>query len=485
MNIIAADRPIPVRIDHLYPVVLCGGAGKRLWPMSRQAYPKQFLPLMSEHSLLQETVERACGKLGLGRPVVVCNNDHRFLVAEQLDEIDRTAGSIICEPTGRNTAPAIAAAALLLLAEDPDAVMLVMPSDHHIGDVAAFGDAVSRAAAMARKGNLVTFGIKPSRPEVGYGYIACGKAIAAIEDGYQVEKFIEKPRREVAEVLVSEGCLWNSGIFVLPAGVYMEELRRHEPDIAAAAAQAIARGKREDIYIHLDKESFTAAPELSIDYAVMERTDRAAVVAADLAWSDIGSWHSLRETSTQDGQGNVLKGDVLADGVTNSYISANGRMVAAVGVQDVVIVDTDDAVLVTDTAHAADVGKIVERLNAEHRPESSFHRRVYRPWGYYESIDANDRFQVKHIMVKPGAQLSLQMHHHRHEHWVVVSGTGKVTCGDNVQLLGENGSAFIPLGTTHRLENPGKLPLHLIEVQVGAYLGEDDIVRFEDTYGRA
>jgi mannose-1-phosphate guanylyltransferase/mannose-6-phosphate isomerase len=417
--------------------------------------------------------------------VVVCNNDHRFLVAEQLDEIDRTAGRIICEPTGRNTAPAIAVAALMLLAEDPDAVMLVMPSDHHIGDVAAFGDAVSRGAAMARKGSLVTFGIKPSRPEVGYGYIARGKAVPAIEDGYQVEKFIEKPRREVAEVLVSEGCLWNSGIFVLPAGVYMDELRRYEPDIAAAAAQAISRGKREDIYIYLDKESFTAAPDLSIDYAVMERTDRAAVVAADLAWSDIGSWHSLRETAVQDSQGNVLKGDVFADGVTNSYISANGRMVAAVGLRDVVIIDTDDAVLVTDTAHAADVGKIVERLNAEHRSESSFHRRVYRPWGYYESIDANDRFQVKHIMVKPGAQLSLQMHHHRHEHWVVVSGTGRVTCGDNVQLLGENGSAFIPLGTTHRLENPGKLPLHLIEVQVGAYLGEDDIVRFEDTYGRA
>jgi mannose-1-phosphate guanylyltransferase/mannose-6-phosphate isomerase len=486
MNIIATDRQLPIRIDHLYPVILCGGAGKRLWPLSRSSYPKQFLSLVSERSLLQDTAERACGGLGLGQPVVVCNQEHRFLVSEQLTAIGRGAATILCEPVGRNTAPALGAAAAFLVEQDPNAVMLAMPSDHYIGDVAAFADAVSRAAALARTGRLVTFGIRPSRPETGYGYIQRGQPMPGVGDSYAVARFIEKPRMEIAEDLIADGSYyWNSGIFVLPAAVYLEELQKHDPETAAACTAALGKGQRQDNCVQLDQAAFAASPEISIDYAVMEKTDRAAVVTCDLAWSDIGSWHSLHETQQADDQGNVLHGNVIADDLENSYIRGNGRMVAAIGLRDIVIVDTDDAVLVTDRAHAKEVGRLVERLQADKRPESTHHTRVYRPWGYYESIDQSSRFQVKHIMVKPGAQLSLQMHHHRHEHWVVVSGTGRVTCGDNVQLLGENGSAFIPLGTTHRLENPGKLPLHLIEVQVGAYLGEDDIVRFQDEYGRA
>lgn len=487
MNIILADRrELSGRADHLYPVILCGGAGKRLWPLSRQDFPKQFLPLMSARTLFQDTVERACGMLGLGDALIVCNEDHRFLVADQLAEIGRTPKAILCEPLGRNTAPALAAAAIVLAEIDPEAMLLALPSDHHIGDCKALGEAVSKAAILARSGKLVTFGIRPARPETGFGYVERGTAVGGIDGGYSVARFVEKPDLETAHRLISAGSFfWNSGMFVLPAKVYLEELRRHEPEIAAACVAAVAKSRRENGCIHLEPSAFGAAPDLSIDYAVMERTERAAVICADLDWSDVGSWHALHGAKQADANGNVVEGNVLTDGVENSYIHANGRMVAAIGVKDMVIVDTDDALLVTDTAHAKDVGRMVERLRAERRPEGSHQARVRRPWGYYESIDTSNRFQVKHIMVKPGAQLSLQMHHHRHEHWVVVSGTARVTCGETVQLLGENGSAFIPLGTCHRLENPGMIPLHLIEVQVGAYLGEDDIVRLQDDYGRA
>lgn len=487
-DVVLADvRPLVQRTQHLYAVILCGGAGKRLWPLSRQTYPKQLLPLASERTMLQETAERARSLIGLRSPLVLCSEDHRFLVAEQLSTIDMVSEAILCEPVSRNTAPALAAAALFLRERDPDALMLVMPADHHIGNGAAFAEAVNRAIAPAENGALVTFGIKPTRPETGYGYVERGDRLDGDTDEvYAVSRFVEKPDPATAALLVADGShFWNSGIFVLPVGTLLEQLNRHSPAVVVAASEAVARRRVEDPYVHLDPQTFGAAPDLSIDYAVMERTDQAVMVAADMEWNDIGSWRALRDVKKTDEHGNVLQGNVFVDGVRNSYIRADGRLVAVLGLEDVVVVDTDDALLVSHAACSADVSNLVQRLKEKQLPESSQHRRAFRPWGQYQSVDLGPRFQVKHIMVKPGAQLSLQMHHHRAEHWVVVAGTARITCGTQTRLLYENQWVFIPIGALHRLENPGQIPLHLIEVQVGTYLGEDDIVRFEDNYGRA
>ena len=478
--------PTPDVIEHLYPVILCGGSGTRLWPLSRDTYPKQFLSLTSSRSLLQETACRTRKDLGLPPPVVLCGERHRFLISEQLGADEIVPEVILCEPAARNTGPALAVAAMYLRERDPDAILLALPSDHYIGDAAAFRDVVSRAVRPAEQGRLVCFGIRPTRPETGYGYIESGAPLNDSDGVFAIARFIEKPDAATAEKLVADGRhLWNSGMFVLPAAGFLDELGRYDPDTTSACNDAFAGCREEDGCVHLDRAAFESAPSISVDYAVMERTDRAAVVPADIEWNDIGSWRSLRDTGPHDADGNVLQGDVVVDGVRNSLIRSEKRLVAAIGVEDLVIVETDDAVLVGNASRTAEVGALARRLKAEGRIEADAHRRVFRPWGYYESLDMGGRFQVKHICVKPGGQLSLQMHHHRAEHWIVVDGTARIVRDDETRLLRENEWVFIPLGTTHRLENPGKLDVHLIEVQVGGYLGEDDIVRFEDRYGRS
>lgn len=486
MNMISAKQEAPKgALGNVYPVVLCGGAGKRLWPMSRQACPKQFQPLCSDSSMLQETVRRAEGKLGLQPPLILCSDEHKFIAAEQLAEMGKTPLAIMCEPISRNTAPALAAAAMLLHEQDPDSVMLAMPADHLIGDLDAFEDAVVRAAAAAATGWLATFGIAPTRPETGYGYIQQGAALDGNPDVHQVSRFVEKPDLENAEKLVADGgYLWNSGIFMLPTALFLDEVRRHVPEIEAACRGALDACERRGANVMLERAAFAEAPDISIDYAIMERTDRAAVVRTEMAWSDIGSWHALRDARNPDAQGNVIHGNVVADDVTNTYIHANGRLVAAIGLNDMVIVDTEDALLVSDARHAPAIDKLVKRLKDDGVPQASHHAKVLRPWGSYQTVDRGERFQVKHITVKPGEALSLQMHHHRAEHWIVVGGTASVTVGEETRLVGENETVHIPVGATHRLENPGKILVHLIEVQVGPYLGEDDIVRFNDVYGR-
>ncbi|MFM0489943.1 mannose-1-phosphate guanylyltransferase/mannose-6-phosphate isomerase [Paraburkholderia graminis] len=470
----------------IHPVILCGGSGTRLWPMSRGGYPKQYLKLTGDHTLVQQTALRLRGIADARPPIVVTNNDQRFMVAEQLRQIDVTSSAIVLEPASRNTAPAIAVAALFALRESPDSLLLVLPSDHVIAGEAAFCEAARAAAQTARDGYLVTFGIAPTEPHTGYGYIHAGAALVDGARTFAVDSFVEKPDADTARRFIEKGgYYWNSGMFMLKASTYIEELRRYEPEILLQAELALSGAPRDDDFLRLEPQAFAASPNTSIDHAVMEKTTRAAVVAvADLGWSDIGSWTALADIAERDAQGNVLIGDVLTDAVSNSYIRAEHRLVAAIGVDNVVIVETADAVLVAHRDRAQDVKKIVERLNAMGRHESVTHRRVVRPWGSYEGIDSGERFQVKRIVVNPGAQLSLQMHHHRAEHWIVVKGTALVTNGDKEIILTENQSTYIPLGVTHRLLNPGKIPLELIEVQSGAYLGEDDIVRFEDTYGR-
>lgn len=468
----------------IYPVILSGGAGTRLWPVSRQAFPKQFLPLVSGRTMLQETMARVSAN-GFAPPLVICNDEHRFLVAEQLREIAASPRRIVLEPVGRNTAPAIAVAAFLLAAEDPQALMLIQPSDHHIANDNAFAQAVATAAAAAARGNLATFGIEPTRPETGYGYIQKGMPLGGVDGAFSVLRFVEKPDRTTADQYLAEGgYYWNSGMFLIGAECYLKELERLEPDIFGACRDAVVGGKTDLDFFRLDPAAFGAASDISIDYAIMERTESAAVVPAAMAWSDIGSWRSLRDAQESDDEGNVVRGDVLLEDVKRSYVHANGKLVAALGVENIIIVATDDATLVASVERCGDVGRIVERLRQSNRQESLHHNRVYRPWGFYQTVDIGSRFQVKRIMVKPGEKLSLQMHHHRAEHWVVVTGTARVTCDGRSTLLHENESTYIPLGSSHRLENPGKIPLHLIEVQSGAYLGEDDIVRFEDNYGR-
>ncbi|MBI3901611.1 MAG: mannose-1-phosphate guanylyltransferase/mannose-6-phosphate isomerase [Nitrosomonadales bacterium] len=468
----------------LYPVILSGGSGTRLWPLSRTALPKQFLPLVSEQTLFQETVQRLTGIPDRAAPMVICNTEHRFLAAEQLRDIATSPLSLILEPFGRNTAPAVAVAAFTAQSYDADAVLLVLPADHLIRDVAGFHAAVRNAVELAEQDQLVTFGITPNEPATGFGYIERG-TVLSIAGTYSVARFVEKPDLETAQRFLATGdFFWNSGMFVFKASVYLDELQRCSPAIYTAAQQAWQGSTRDLDFCRLDETAFAACPSDSIDYAVMEHTRSAAMVAVDIGWSDIGSWSSLSEVSAKDAQGNVLRGDVYVREAGNCYVRAETRMVAAIGVKDLVIVETADAVLVMHKDAAQDVKHTVEYLKQAERSEHLVHRRVYRPWGYYEGIDVGDRFQAKRIMVKPGSKLSLQMHHQRAEHWVVVSGKARVTRGEDLLVLHADQSTYIPLGVKHRLENIGSEPLYLIEVQSGSYLGEDDIVRFEDDYKR-
>jgi mannose-1-phosphate guanylyltransferase/mannose-6-phosphate isomerase len=472
----------------IHPVILSGGSGTRLWPLSRAAYPKQLLSLASANSMLQDTIQRAMALPGVRSPLLVCNQEHRFLVREQLLACGQDAGTIYLEPAGRNTAPAIALAALQLARGDngdPDALMLVLPADHLIRNTAAFAAAVEQAAQAADAGYLVTFGITPTAPETGYGYIQQGAALAGLPGTYQVAEFVEKPQLDVAERYLATGKhSWNSGMFLFKAGRYLEELGQYRPDILEAVSQAWQKRSIDLDFIRPDQAAFLNSPADSIDYAVMQQTSKAAVVPADIGWSDVGSWESLWQVSEQNAEGNAVQGDVFTNATRNCYIRAESRLVAVIGAEDLVVVETPDAVLVMRKDQSQAIKHAVDYFNSCGRKEHLEHSRVYRPWGWYEGIDMGERFQVKRIMVKPGEKLSLQMHHHRAEHWIVVSGTALVTVGDKEVLLSENQSTYIPLGVTHRLENPGKLPLHLIEVQSGSYLGEDDIVRFEDNYGR-
>lgn len=467
----------------LIPVILSGGAGTRLWPLSRELYPKQLLPLVGEQAMLQATTARLKGT-GAAGPIVVCNEAHRFMVAEQLRKIEAGPRAILLEPAGRNTAPAIALAAQVALESLPgaDPILLVLPADHVIRNVPAFHKAIQTAVAAAGLGHLVTFGVVPTAPETGYGYIQGGAPLAGAA---RIAAFVEKPAKAVAEQYLKSGnYLWNSGMFVFRASRYLEELRKHAPDIAAACAASLAAAKRDLDFTRIDAQAFAACRSDSIDYAVMEKTDDAVVVPLDAGWSDVGSWSALYEAIDRDRAGNVSQGDVIAEDSSGNYLFAESRLVATVGLRDHVVVETKDAVLVAPKDRVQDVKKVVERLKKDGRYEHSLHREVYRPWGSYDSIENGERYQVKRLSVNPGASMSLQMHHHRAEHWIVVSGTARITRGEELFLLEENQSTYIPIGTKHRIENPGKIMLHMIEVQSGSYLGEDDIVRFEDIYGR-
>ena len=469
----------------IIPVILCGGSGTRLWPLSRKSYPKQLLALTGEQTLLQQTVLRLAGLSDVGTPIVICNEDHRFLVAEQLRAVMDEPCTIILEPVGRNTCPAVAVAALHGLAVADDVSLLVLPADHLIANVAVFLDAVLSADRYATDQKLVTFGIKPTSPETGYGYIKAG---AKCDDGagHDIDCFVEKPDLPTATKYVDSGeYLWNSGMFLFQAKAFLDELAEFNPEMVQQCQQAYDKSQRDLDFLRLDKDSFAKCPDDSIDYAVMEKTKNGVVVAIDPGWNDIGSWSALWDVGQQDEEGNVTSGDVISYGTRNSYIYAENRLVATAGLNNHIVVETADAILVADKDHVQDVKQLVNILKAQDRSETNLHRRVYRPWGSYEGVSFGDRFQVKLITVNPGSILSLQMHHHRAEHWVVVSGTAKITKGEDVFVLSENESTFIPLGVTHRLENPGVIPLELIEVQSGSYLGEDDIVRFEDNYGRA
>ncbi len=506
----------------LQPVILSGGSGTRLWPLSREAYPKQFLPLTSKHTMFQETVRRldgielgggttgkpamAAGKesnqpretVGLLDPIVVCNEGHRFLVAEQLRLLGRRPAAIILEPTGRNTAPALELAALAATADGGDPVLLVMPADHSIRNEQVFRQTAADGYLLARQGAVVTFGIVPDKPETGYGYIRQGERFPATGlagEAYVLAAFVEKPDAKTAdEYLASGQYLWNSGIFMLDASVWRGLLERYRPDIAQAAAKAFAGGRKDGDFLELDADAFRACPPDSIDYAVMERLSgeaaateaevRTLVLPMDVGWSDLGAWSALWEVSAHDDAGNVLEGDAFVHNARNNLLVAHHRMVAAVGVNDLIVVETPDAVLVAGKEAAQDVKAVTQFLKQQQRSEHQQHQRVHRPWGEFTSMHKGDRYEVKHLTVKPGESLSLQMHHHRAEHWIVVSGTARVTYEDKVFLLSENQSTYIPIGVKHRLENPGAIPLEIIEVRSGSYLGEDDIVRFDDAYDR-
>jgi mannose-1-phosphate guanylyltransferase/mannose-6-phosphate isomerase len=470
--------------QRIVPVILSGGSGTRLWPVSRESFPKQLWPLVSDHTLLQQTAKRAQGD-GFAPPIIVCNQEHRFLVAEQLRGIGVAGARILLEPVGRNSGPAIAAAAFLVAEAEPDAVLWLLAADHVIADTAALHRSLAIAASAARTGRIVTFGMRPTAPETGYGYIALGAPLDDAPGAYAVARFVEKPDAAAAIRLSSDGRhLWNSGMFVFTARTLLEELDAYAPDVSHAARRAVAERRTDLDFIRLGVEAFTASPSISLDYAVAERTRRAAVVPADLGWSDIGSWGALWELGQKDAAGNVAVGDVLLEAARNCYVRSDGMLAAIVGLEDAVVVVTEDAVLAMHRDHAQDVKKVVDRLKAAHRHEAVAHNRLHRPWGFFESLIAGERFQVKRLVVSPGGKLSLQKHFHRAEHWVVVNGSALVTRDDETLLVRENESVYLPLGCMHRLENPGKIPLTLIEVQSGAYLGEDDIMRFDDVYNR-
>jgi mannose-1-phosphate guanylyltransferase / mannose-6-phosphate isomerase len=469
----------------LYPVILSGGSGTRLWPMSRTLYPKQLLRLVGEDSLLQQTVRRVADPGRFAAPLLVVNEEHRFIVAEQLREIDVPSQALLLEPVGRNTAPAACVAAMMLAESEPDALMLLLPSDHIIGDATAFAGAIDRAAEAAAADALVAFGIAPDRPEIGYGYIRQAEPLGGTPGIFRVAEFVEKPSLEVACRYVASGeHFWNGGMFLFPAALYLDELERWRPEIVGACREALAKAKRDDDFIRLDKEAFKACPADSIDYAVMEHTSRAAVVPVSMGWNDVGSWDALWEIGDKDPAGNAVIGNVVAEDTRNCYLRSEAGLVAAIGIEDLVVVATADALMVAPRERTQEVRRLVARLVADGREESEALPTVHRPWGTYRSLHNGHRVQVKHITVKPGGRLSLQMHHHRAEHWIVVHGTARIRRGDEEMMLTEDQSTYIPLGTPHRLENPGKIPLHLIEVQSGSYLGEDDIIRFDDSYGR-
>jgi mannose-1-phosphate guanylyltransferase/mannose-6-phosphate isomerase len=471
----------------IYPVILSGGSGTRLWPLSRAMYPKQFIRFSSSQaaSFLAATLARLKPEQGFAAPTIVCNGDHRFLVQGEAESVGVAARRIVLEPVARNTAPAIAVAALDVAGEDPAGILVVTPSDHVIADEAAFVDAVRRAADVAAAGRLVLFGITPAGPHTGYGYIRRGAPLPQFPGAFDVAAFTEKPDEATARGYLSAGTYtWNSGIFVLGAKGFLDELRRLQPAILEVAEEALAKATQDLGFLRLDPEAFARAPAISVDYAVMEKTDKAAVLPVEMGWSDVGSWSSLWEIAARDADGNAVEGDALLEDTTNTYVQSGRALVATIGVEDLVIVDTPDALLVADRARAQDVSRIVARLKEAGRKEHEQHVRNYRPWGYFETLNAGPRFQVKLLHVKPGGKLSMQMHHHRSEHWVVVHGTAKVTVGEEEKLVAENQSVYITATEWHRLENPGRTPLEMIEVQIGSYLGEDDIVRADDVYIR-
>lgn len=465
----------------LYPVVLSGGSGSRLWPISRELYPKQFLPLVSNNTMLQETLLRL-QSIEHQTPILICHEEHRFLAAEQLRQIGQLHHNIILEPVGKNTAPAIALAAFTAMRANSDAVLLVLPADHVVTNTNVFTDSIFKAMAHAREGSLLTFGVTPTHPETGYGYIKRGVLDG---DAYRVTRFVEKPDAVNANDYIASGdYYWNSGMFLFRADRYLDELRTHRPDIYETCEKSFRAAVHDLDFIRVDKTLFSGCPSVSVDYAVMEKTERAMMMPLDAGWSDIGSWAALADVKVTDAQGNAFHGDVLHYDTSNTYVLAQDALVCTVGVTDTIVVQTKDAVLVVHKDRAQDVKGIVAELKASGRVEHRLHREVYRPWGKYDSVDQGGRYQVKRITVNPGEKLSVQMHHHRAEHWIVVSGTANVTIDENTFLVSENQSVYIPLGAVHALENPGKIPLELIEVQSGAYLGEDDIVRFDDRYGR-
>ncbi|HEY8129463.1 MAG TPA: mannose-1-phosphate guanylyltransferase/mannose-6-phosphate isomerase [Hyphomicrobium sp.] len=475
-------------MSNIYPVILSGGSGTRLWPLSRSMYPKQFIRFFSgqNSSFLASALARLPQQAGFERPILLCNNDHRFLVREEVERAGLNPRAIVLEPIARNTAPAIAVAALIALQDDPGAILAVMPSDHVIEDETGFAANIKRAAEVAATGKLVLFGIKPTEPHTGYGYIKRGPALGGFDGQvFSVESFAEKPNRATAESYLADGSyLWNSGIFALNAKKYLSELERYEPKILEAARGALAHAKEDLGFLRLDKNAFAASPNISIDYAVMEKTREAAILPIDVGWNDVGSWSSLWDIAPRDEKGNFIKGEAVLEDTSDCYVHSEKSIVSTIGVKDLVIVNTPDALLVADKSRTQDVSKIVARLKQSNRKEQEQHLRNYRPWGYFETLNIGPRFQVKLLHVKPGGKLSMQMHHHRSEHWIVVQGTAQVVIGENTQLVRENESVYIFATQWHRLENPGKVPVEIIEVQIGSYLGEDDIMRTDDIYNR-
>ena len=469
----------------MIPVILSGGSGSRLWPLSRKQFPKQFLALTGDDTLFQQTIKRL--RLpGMQPPLLVCNQEHRFIVQEQLKEQKLETQATLLEPFGRNTAPAVAIAALKLLAEGRDELLLILPADHVLEDQAAFEAALQLAQKAAEHGEMVLFGIPASRPETGYGYIRSMADDSLPRGVVRVQSFVEKPDEERARAFVESGdYFWNSGMFLFRASRYLEELKQHEPDIYDTCLLALERSTIEDDVVLIDAATFECCPDNSIDYAVMEKTSRACLVPLNAGWNDVGSWSSIWDVHAKDSNGNVTKGDVMVHNSRNCLVHGNGKLVSVIGLDNIVVVETKDAMMIAHRDHVQDVKTVVKQLDAQGRSETQNHCEVYRPWGSYDSVDMGGRFQVKRISVKPGATLSLQMHHHRAEHWIVVSGTAEVTCDNKVFLLTENQSTYIPMTSVHRLSNPGKIPLEIIEVQSGSYLGEDDIERLEDVYGRS